>query len=144
MIVKETVAFKSDAATVWDLIVNPAMTKQYMFGCEVLSDWHIGSAITWEGKTEEGETVIFVKGAIIAFEAGKKTTFSMFDPNMGIADIPANYVNLTYEVIPKEKGCDLVITQGDFQGKGNGEKRFEEAKKGWQMVIPNMKQLLNE
>jgi uncharacterized protein YndB with AHSA1/START domain len=144
MIIKETVKFKSDAKIVWDLVINPEMTKQYMFGCEVLSDWQVGNSIIWKGKTEDGKEVIYVKGSILEFEEGRKTTFSMFDPNMGIADIPTNYVNLTYEVIPKDSGCDLVITQGDFQSTDNAEKRFEESKQGWQMVIPTMKKLLNE
>lgn len=144
LIIKETVEFKSDSNTVWDLVVNPQMTKQYMFGCEVLSDWQIGSAINWKGKTQDGKEVIYVKGSIIEFEEGRKTTFSMFDPNIGIADVPKNYVHLTYEVIPKDNGCCLVITQGDFQGADNAEKRFEESKQGWKMVIPMMKKLLGE
>lgn len=44
----------------------------------------------------------------------------------------------------KESGCKLIITQGDFHGADNAEKRFEESKHGWKMVIPIMKKLMNE
>lgn len=144
MIIKEDVLFKSGAKKVWNLLTSPEMTKQYMFGCEVLSDWKIGNQILWNGKTENGEEITYVKGEVIAFEDGKKATLTMFDPNMGLPDIPRNYINLTYEVIPQEKGCRLIITQGDFQDTDNAEKRFEESKQGWKMVIPSMKKILNE
>ncbi len=142
MVIKEVITFKSDLKRVWNLVTNPEMTKQYMFGCEVLSDWKIGSPIIWKGKTEDGKEVIYVKGEIIEYEKEKKVTFSTFDPNMGITDILTNYVNLTYEVISQENGCKLIITQGDFQGVDNSEKRFEEAKQGWKMVIPMMKKII--
>ena len=144
MIIKEEVIFKADENTVWDLITNPKKTKQYMFGCEVLSDWKIGSPILWKGKTENGNEIIYVKGNIINFKKNKKVSFTMFDPNIGIADIPENYIELCYEVAKIEYGTLLTITQGDFNGTENAEKRFEESKQGWKMVIPLMKKLLNE
>lgn len=144
MIIKEEVFFKANPSKVWNLLINPEMTKQYMFGCEVLSDWKIGNQILWNGKTENGEEITYVKGKVVEYEQGKKVTSTMFDPNLGIPDVPRNYVNLTYEVIRIENGCKLIITQGDFQNADNAEKRFEESRQGWKMVIPIMKRILNE
>lgn len=145
MIIKESVIFQSSPEKVWDLVINPEMTKQYMFGCEVLSDWEIGSPIIWKGKTEDGTEVIYVKGKILEYDAGKKVTSTMFDPNSDMKDLPENYVNLTYEVSEVEEGTLLKITQGDFAGAENGQKRYEESKAGWSsLVIPLMKKLLGE
>ena len=36
------VEIKAPASSVWDALTNPAMTKQYMFGCETISDWEKG------------------------------------------------------------------------------------------------------
>jgi len=144
MIIVEEVFFNANPKEVWDLLVNPEMTKQYMFGCEVISNWEIGSQVLWNGKTENGEEITYVKGEIIEYKQGQIVTSSMFDPNMGIPDIPKNYINLTYEVIPLETGCKLIITQGDFQNADNAAKRFEESKQGWKIVIPAMKKILNE
>ena len=144
MIFKEEIIFQSTTEQVWDLLTNPEMTKQYMFGCEVISDWKIESPILWKGKTEDGKEVIYVKGEIVEYLAGRKITMTMFDPNMGIPDVPKNYVDLTYELIPKKAGFKLMITQGDFQGVDNGEKRFQESAQGRKMVIPTMKKILNE
>lgn len=144
MIIKEEILFKANAQTVWNLLVNPEMTKQYMFGCEVHSDWTIGSPVYWKGKTENGEEVLYVKGALLEYEKGKKMTCTMFDPNSDMQDIPENYVNLTYILDDAEDGVLLTIIQGDFAGAENGKKRYEESKAGWkEMVIPIMKKMVN-
>ena len=145
MIIKEEVLFKANLEQVWDLLLNPEMTKQYMFGCAVLSDWKIGSPVYWKGKTEDGDEVVYVKGKVIAFEEGKLATSTTFDPNSGMEDIPANHVNLTYQLEEHPEGSLLTIIQGDFAGAQDGQKRYEESKKGWvEMVIPLMKKLLKE
>ena len=144
MMIRKEVVFNAPIETVWDLISNPAMTKQYMFGCEVLSEWTVGSPIIWQGKTEDGSDIVYVKGEITEVQQGEKVSFTMFDPNMGIADIPENYVNLTYELRQLEDGTQLTILQGDYTGVEHAEKRFEESEKGWDMVIPLMKGVLEK
>ena len=143
MIIKEKVLFKAGPVQVWDLLINPVMTRQYMFGCELLSDWKIGSPVHWKGQTEDGQEVVYVAGKVLEFEEGRKVTSTTFDPNSGMADIPQNHVNLTYELSEVPEGTLLTITQGDFSEAENGRQRYEESKSGWQaMVIPLMKKLL--
>lgn len=145
MIVEEEVLFKASIKEVWNLIINPEMTKQYMFGCEVFSDWKIGSPVYWKGQTEDGKEVIYVKGEVLEFQEGMKVTTTTFDPSSGIKDIPENYVNLTYQLKEVVEGTLLTIIQGDFAGAEKGRKRYEESKTGWKdIVIPIMKKLLRE
>lgn len=142
MTITEEVLFDNTIEKVWDLLTNPKMTKQYMFGCEVLSNWTVGDSITWKGFAENGEEVTYVKGKIIEMIPYKKVSFTMFDPNMGIKDIAENYVNLTYQLAELQNGTKLTMVQGDFSGTENAEKRFEESKNGWKMVIPLMKKVI--
>lgn len=143
MIIKEAIQFQATIEKVWDLLINPEMTKQYMFGCEVISDWKVGSPVFWKGKTENGEEVVYVKGTVLENEERKRLSSTTFDPNAGMADIPANYVKLTYELEELENGTLLTIIQGDFAGAEEGQKRYEASKSGWkEMVIPIMKKLL--
>jgi len=145
MIIKEEVLFKASAEKVWEMLLDPKMTKKYMFGCEVFSDWKIGSPVLWKGKTEDGEEVIYVKGEVLEYEEGKRVCSTTFDPNLGWEDIPANYVKLTYELETVEDGTKLTITQGDFSGAVEGEKRYEESVRGWRdLVVPTMKKLMGE
>ena len=140
MIIKKIVDFNANKKQVWDLLTNPEKTKQYMFGCEVLSDWNVGSQIIWKGKTEDGQEIIHVKGEITEVKKEEKVSFTMLDPNIGIKDIPENYVNLTYELNESKSRTTFKLTQ-DFEGTENAEKRYKESVIGWDMVIDMMKKL---
>jgi len=84
-----------------------------------------------------------VKGKVLEYEQMKRITSTTFDPNSGMPDIPANHVNLTYELKEVKAGILLTIIQGDFSEAEEGQKRYEESKKGWnEMVIPIMKKLM--
>lgn len=145
MIITEEVQFKAPAEKVWDLLTNPAMTKKYMFGCELISDWTIGSPVLWKGKTEDGQEMVYVKGEVLEYEAGKKVVSTTFDPHAGMADVPENYVKLSYEVESRGEGSLLRIIQGDFSSGEHVKERYEESREGWKtMVIPMMKELLGE
>ncbi len=141
MMIEKKVQFSVPKEKVWDLLTNPAMTKEYMFGCEVISNWKIGSPILWKGQTEDGKEIIYVKGSIIEFIDGQKVTFTMFDPNMKLDDVPENYLNLTYELKEMDDKTILKLTQGNFASVADGKKRYEESLKGWEMTIPMMKQI---
>ena len=144
MIIKEEIDFKFSKKQVWNLLTNPEITKQYMYGCEVLSEWKVGSPIIWKGITEDGAEVIYVKGEIIEIEKEKKVTFTMFDPNKGMEDKLENYVNLTYELQKLKNGTKLILTQGDFSKAENGKNRYEESSKGWEMILPIMEKVISE
>ncbi len=141
-IIRKEIDFSASKEQVWDLVTNPQMTKQYMFGCEVLSDWQLGSAVIWKGKTEDGKEVVYVKGNITAVQPGQEVTFTMLDPNSGIEDIPENYVHLTYKVTPIENGAHLLINQVYSKSAADAEKRYKESLTGWDMVIEVMKKLI--
>lgn len=141
-IIKKEIDFKASKEKIWDLVTNPQMTKQYMFGCEVLSNWQLGSSVIWKGKTEDGKEVVYVKGNITAIDPGQEVTFTMLDPNSGIEDIPENYVHLTYKVTPIENGSRLLINQVYLKTAADAEKRYKESLTGWDMVIEVMKKLI--
>ena len=140
-IIVKQVTFLATEVEVWDLLTNPGKTKQYMYGCEVLSQWVVGAPILWKGTTESGQEIIHVKGEITEIIPGKKVSFTMLDPNINIEDIPENYVHLTYELSSAESGTQLQLTQ-DFTGTENAETRYSESIQGWDMVLDGMKKLL--
>lgn len=142
LIIEKEIVFEADQETVWKLLTDPQMTKQYMFGCEVISDWKVGSPVLWNGLTEDGKEITYVKGEVIEVDLGNSVTFSMLDPNMGIPDIPENYVNLKYELKAQEGKTIVVLRQGDFSGAERGVSRYEDSNKGWDMVIELMKKVL--
>ncbi len=141
LIIEKEVIFNTNKNQVWDLLTNPNMTKQYMFGCSVVSNWEIGSPILWIGKTEENEDITYVKGIVSEFIKEEKVSFSMLDPNLGIKDIPKNYAQMTYKLTEINDSTRLILSQ-DFRGTDHAEKRYKESSEGWDIVIKAMKKIL--
>lgn len=144
LIVKNTIIINAPIAKVWDALTNPVQTKKYMFGCEALSDWKKGSPLTWE-MIYEGKPFVAVKGHIVEIEPNKKLAYTTIDPNSPIADIPENYLTVTYLLKAEGGKTELTVTQGDYSTVADGEKRYEEAYnngEGWNPVLIEIKKML--
>ncbi len=143
LIVKNSISIHAPAEKVWDALVNPGQTKKYMFGCEAISDWQPGSPLLWKG-VYEGKEMVFVKGTIKEIVPGKFLAYTTIDPNSGIADIPENYLTVTYDVTTDKGQTVLTATQGDYAKVGDGEKRYQETVNGggWQPILDAIKQLV--
>lgn len=133
------------AAKVWDALVNPEQTKKYMFGCETVSDWKPGSPLLWRMEYE-GKELIAVKGDIVAIEPGKRLVYTTIDPNNpAVADVPENYLTVTYDLSSNNDQTILTVTQGDYNKVADGERRYEEAYnggEGWNPILVQIKALL--
>ena len=142
LIVKNSIAINATPDRVWDALINPKQKKKYMFGCETVSDWKPGSALLWKGNYE-GKEMIFVKGNILSIETGRFLSYSTIDPNSGIADIPENYLTVTYALTSQNGQTVLTVTQGDYATVGDGEKRYQETIDGggWDPILNEIKKL---
>lgn len=139
---EEQVAFNTSVERVWDLLINPEKTRKYMFGCAVMSDWGIGNDVVWKANSEDGTEIIVVKGEVLECVENERLSMTMFDPNMGLDDIPRNYLKLTYSLESKNDQTVLTITQTGYDQVENGAQRLEDSRKGWNAVIPLMQSLL--
>lgn len=144
MIIENSISIHAPAAKVWDALVNPAQTKKYMFGCETVSDWKPGSSLLWKG-TYEGKEMVFVKGNIVEIKPGKFLSYTVIDPNSAtIADIPENYLTVTYGLKEQNGDTLLTVTQGDFSKVAEGERRYAETNnggEGWNPILVQIKAL---
>ena len=111
---------------VWATLTDPQLTKQYMFGCEALSDWKVGSSLVWKG-SYEGKEMIFVTGTVKTFEPPRLLEYTTFDPNGKERDVPENHVTMSCKLTPRGAGTFLELSQGDFATVENGAKRFDDA-----------------
>ena len=144
LFVKSTVMIKAPAAKVWDALINPEQTKKYMFGCETVSDWQIGSPLLWQAEYECKLTV-FVKGEILELQPEKLLKYTTIDPNSTIDDVSENYLTVTYELISEKENTVLNVTQGDYATVAEGERRYEEAYnngEGWNPILVEIKKLV--
>jgi len=138
LIVKNSITINAPAAKVWNALVNPEETKKYMFGCETVSDWQVGSPLIWEMEYE-GKPFIPVKGHIVQIEPNVLLEYTVIDPNSAIIpDIPENYLNVTYELEESDGQTTLTASQGDFSKVAEGQRRYKETYnngEGWNTIL---------
>jgi len=144
LIVKSSISIQATADKVWDALTNPAQTKKYMFGCEALSDWKVGSPLLWKGNFN-GVEVVAVKGDILQIEPGKFLAYTVIDPNNpSIPDLPENYLTVTLELSEKDGQTLLTATQGDYSTVAEGESRYKHTVDGggWDPILVEIKKML--
>lgn len=144
LIVKDSISINASPIMVWDALVNPEQTKKYMFGCETVSEWQIGSPLLWKGD-HEGKKMVFVKGTILDIQLNKFLAYTTIDPNnTAIDDLPQNYLTVTYALSVENKMTTLTVTQGDYSMVGNGAERYKETIEGggWQPILEAIKTLV--
>lgn len=141
LVFKASISIKASPEKVWDALTNPEKTVQYMYGCEIISDWAIGSALTWRG-TSDG--VIYVTGKVIQYQPHSILELSSFDPNADYPDIPENHLYAVYELVEDGENTVLNITQKGFDDAEKGKERFEQAHEAWDFALNGLKNLCEE
>lgn len=140
---EDTIKINATMSEVWDALVNPEKTKQYMFGCEVVCNWQVGSPLLWKG-AQDG--VVYVKGKLVKLENEKVFAFTTFDPSASYEDIEANYLTATYALKKEGQHVILTVTQGDYSTVADGDKRYKDTldQGGWSSVLEQIKEMLEE
>jgi len=137
-IAKAETTIKASAEKVWHALTDPGMTKKYMFGTTVISDWKEGNKIIWKGEWE-GRTYED-KGKILLFEPKKSLQYSHFSPLSGLSDSPENYHIVTIDLEEKDKQTIVTLTQTN----NADEKTKDHSEKNWKMMLASLKKLLEE
>jgi uncharacterized protein YndB with AHSA1/START domain len=133
-----SVQINASAAEVWEALTNPEIIKKYFFNTNTHTDWKVGNPVKftgeWEGKTYED------KGTVLANEHERMLQYSYWSSMSGIEEKPENYATITYRL--KEDGgkTTLEITQENIPD----EKMREHSEENWNMVLGNLKKLLEE
>ena len=109
------------SARVWKALVDPKAIKQYMFGTNVVSEWHEGATIIWKGEWQ-GKSYED-KGVILQLEPGRTIQYSHFSPLSGLPDKPENYHTVTIELSYKDNQTLVSLTQ-DKNADGRRKCRF--------------------
>ena len=133
---KATSTIHAPASKVWQALVNPELIKQYLFNTDVISDWKVGSPITyrgeWEGKPFED------KGEILAIEPEKTLKSTHWSPLSGVPDVLENYHTVTYTLSDQGDDTEVTITQDN----NASEEDKSHSEKNWETVLDGMKKLL--
>ena len=133
------ITIAADITKVWDALINPEMTKHYMFGCVPETDWQPGSKISWKGAADGVEYVV---GKVVKFEPRSVLSLTAFNPNSEFPDDLENHLTAEYLLTSDGPSTNLHITQFDFSTVADGQKRYEEAAGSWEMSLAGLKKLV--
>jgi uncharacterized protein YndB with AHSA1/START domain len=135
---KASININVPVSKVWKALTDPAMIKEYLFGTNTVSDWQMGSSITysgeWEGKSYEDI------GVIIDIVPEKLLHTTYYSAMSGKEDKPENYANVIYKVSPDDGHSLITITQDNI----DDEKQQQHTVENWGKVLESMKKLLEE
>jgi uncharacterized protein YndB with AHSA1/START domain len=139
LIIRKSVEVDAPIETLWKILTDSAYIRQYMFGCDAETDWKPGSTLLWRGAAD-GK--VYVKGHVVSVDSPHRLTYTIFDPNSKIKDIPENYLTMTYNLKKRgEKASTLEIVQGDYSKVEDGENRYNHSLDGDDMVLVGIKKL---
>ncbi|HTA28643.1 MAG TPA: SRPBCC domain-containing protein [Bacteroidia bacterium] len=96
--VSESVVINADLAKVWNVLTNPEIIKEYLFGTETVTDWKVGSPIVFQGEYQ-GHTYRD-HGVILENEFQKHLAYSYWSGFSGLEDKPENYSKVIYDLAP--------------------------------------------
>ena len=135
MRVEKTVTLHADAATVWDALTNPQVTRKYFFGCEAISDWKVGSPLIFRVEAD-GQEMIPVRGVITAIEPNTRLEHTCFAAEF--EDVPDKHTTVTYTLESNGGITELSISQGEF----HEESTLSQHDTNWDHVLNGLKTLL--
>ena len=133
-----SIAIQASIEKVWDALTNPEVVKQYLFGTEVLSDWQVGSLITykgmWKDKPYEDKGIIV---ELIPNQLLKTTYWSVFSEREDVAE---NYLLVSYQLA--EAGSETSLT---IRTENNpSQEDANDVGKNWEYVLTLIKNLLEK
>ena len=123
---------------VWDALVNPETIKKYMFGTNVVTDWHQGSPITWKGEWQ-GKSYED-KGEIRRITPPHSIQYTHFSPLSGLPDKPENYHTVTIELSTEQHHTRISLSQDN----NPTEQARQHSEKNWEMMLESLKRLLEK
>jgi uncharacterized protein YndB with AHSA1/START domain len=140
LFIRNTLDVNAPVDKLWKILTDNEFIPQYMFNCVVETDWKPGSPLLWKGAAD-GK--LYVKGNVVSINAPHSLAYTIIDPNnSAIADIPDNYLTVTYTLQPRtDHTCTLEIAQGDFSKVANGQQRYEESSGAGDFILQSIKKL---
>lgn len=143
LIVRNTIKLSADVKRVWEALTRPELTKKYMFGCEIVTDWKAGGPVLWKAMSD-GQDMIYVRGRLVNMIPRRRLEYTVLGTGPDYEDIPSNYTTVTYELSPAGGQTVLAVSQGDFMTVQSGQKRYSEAVEAWDGVLKDLAALLNK
>jgi uncharacterized protein YndB with AHSA1/START domain len=131
-----TIHVEASKDEVWNALTDPAIVKEYFLGTNLTTTWREGDPVTfageWNGKRYQD------KGVVVANRPKELLRITHYSPLTGLPDVPENYHTVEYRLKEEAGGTEVTIVQGN----NRSESEASESVKLWNMVLQNLKELL--
>ncbi len=136
MIFSQTIEINAAIPEVWDALINPAIIKEYLYGTQAVSDWKVGSKLTfsgeWEGKSYED------LATITAMEPEKRFAYRYWSSFSGKENLPENYANVCFTLLAQGNKTVMTIEQDGIADKD----AMEHSEIAWRQVLDKFKEVV--
>lgn len=141
--IKNDIIINASRSEIWDLLVNPKVTPEYMFTCAIESDFKIGSPVIWKGIHDN---VVYVSGYLSEFDPENKMVYTVIDPNAAYAQTTENHLTVSYELKESENSFQLSVVQSGYETAAEGQARYDEAITGggWSSILEKIKEMAEQ
>lgn len=138
LISKSSIDINASSPNIWEALVKSEIAKEYFFGAEIVTDWKIGSPITFKGefngnKYEE-------KGVLLNVEPNAQLQYSHWSNFDGLPDESENYRIWTFDIIEKAGTTKLSITEDNIPT----EKQKNRSDEFWNEALLKIKRLVEK
>lgn len=118
---------------VWQVLVDPAGVREYMFGSEVVTSWLPGSPILFRGVWDH--TPYEDKGVIVKVDEPALLQYTHYSPLSGAPDVPESYHTLTFALEAIPVGTRVTLTQDN----NNTEAAAEHSAGMWRQLLESVR-----
>jgi uncharacterized protein YndB with AHSA1/START domain len=135
-IVHKEILLNASPEKVWRALTDPEITKKYFYHCKVLSDWKVGSTITFKGKI----FWIFpveLNGVVKQIEPGRFLQYTLQNHGNSGKSL------VTDELIDQNGKARLKITD-DVGTEKDFEKRYKKSMRGWDKILRGLKETVEK
>ncbi len=135
-IAKASIRINATRDRVWNALIDPTAIRQYMFGTQVVSDWKVGSPISWKGEWQG--KAYEDKGIILQFQPECTLQYSHFSPLSGVPDSPENYHTVSVELTPSGNQTEVTLSQD----RNASEEERVHSEQNWAAMLTALKQFV--
>ncbi|HEV7621656.1 MAG TPA: SRPBCC domain-containing protein [Flavisolibacter sp.] len=131
-----SIVINASPSKVWNVLTNPALIKEYLFGTETITDWKAGSEIIFQGDYQGHK--YRDKGVIRQNILNKLISYTYWSGFSGLEDKPENYSLVTYTITSKSNDqSEFTWTQKGFANEGS----FKHSESGMQGLLQQIKEI---
>lgn len=129
---------------VWKALMDPELSRLYMFNWMMLSSWKRGAPVEWVEKPGAGHE-LRAKGTVMENIPNHRLRYTFYAPSSGLPDEPASYTTVDITIEPERDGRTLVtVWHGDFAGLPQDVRRAREAGRNWVEAMVGLKRVAEE